>query len=176
MVERLLAATACKENFYAEDRSRHSRRHRHGGPALCQVPAGHPWFELTWVGASDRSAGKKYRDATSWRLDGAMPAIGRRSDGGRLQARQCAAPAVLGHGCLGGHRDRARVRRRPATWWSRIRRTIAWSADVPLLVPEVNPDHLKLIPVAAAQSRLEGPDRHQSELLHGGADDGARRR
>ena len=33
----------------------------------------HPWFELPWVGASDRSAGKKYRDATSWRLDGAMP-------------------------------------------------------------------------------------------------------
>ena len=34
---------------------------------------GHPWFEVKWVGASDRSAGKKYRDATSWRLDGAMP-------------------------------------------------------------------------------------------------------
>ena len=34
----------------------------------------HPQFELTWVGASDRSAGKKYRDATSWRLDGTMPA------------------------------------------------------------------------------------------------------
>jgi aspartate-semialdehyde dehydrogenase len=27
----------------------------------------HPWFDLTWVGASDRSAGKKYREATSWR-------------------------------------------------------------------------------------------------------------
>ena len=24
---------------------------------------GHPWFDLTWLGASDRSAGKKYRDA-----------------------------------------------------------------------------------------------------------------
>ena len=35
---------------------------------------GHPWFKLTWIGASDRSAGKKYRDATSWRLEGGMPA------------------------------------------------------------------------------------------------------
>ena len=35
---------------------------------------GHPWFEITWLGASDRSAGKLYRDATSWRLDGEMPA------------------------------------------------------------------------------------------------------
>ena len=33
----------------------------------------HPWFEIAWVGASDRSAGKPYREATSWRLDGAMP-------------------------------------------------------------------------------------------------------
>ena len=35
---------------------------------------GHPWFKLTWLGASDRSAGKKLREATSWRLEGEMPA------------------------------------------------------------------------------------------------------
>ena len=35
---------------------------------------GHPWFQLTWLGASDRSAGKKLKDATSWRLEGEMPA------------------------------------------------------------------------------------------------------
>ena len=33
---------------------------------------GHPWFDLKWVGASDRSAGKKYRDAMNWHL-GAVP-------------------------------------------------------------------------------------------------------
>ena len=33
----------------------------------------HPWFNLTWLGASDRSAGKSYREATSWRLGGVMP-------------------------------------------------------------------------------------------------------
>src|SRR5438270_13267293 len=35
---------------------------------------GHPWFALTWLGASDRSAGKKYRDAAKWHLDGSTPA------------------------------------------------------------------------------------------------------
>jgi len=35
---------------------------------------GHPWFDLTWLGASDRSAGKKYRDAAKWHLDGSTPA------------------------------------------------------------------------------------------------------
>ncbi len=34
----------------------------------------HPWFESTWLGASDRSAGKPYREATTWRLGGVTPA------------------------------------------------------------------------------------------------------
>src|SRR3954447_10241026 len=34
----------------------------------------HPWFKLVWLGASDRSSGKMLKDATSWRLDGEMPA------------------------------------------------------------------------------------------------------
>src|SRR6202049_1964330 len=33
----------------------------------------HPWFDLTWLGASDRSAGKPYSEATSWRVGGVMP-------------------------------------------------------------------------------------------------------
>src|SRR3984957_20852998 len=33
---------------------------------------GHPWFDLTWLGASDRSAGKKYADAMTWHL-GVVP-------------------------------------------------------------------------------------------------------
>ncbi len=44
------------------------------GQHFAEFLQNHPWFELTWVGASDRSAGKKYSDATSWRLDGVMPA------------------------------------------------------------------------------------------------------
>src|ERR1035438_5378264 len=35
---------------------------------------GHPWFDLKWLGASDRSAGKKYKDAMTWHLAGGVPA------------------------------------------------------------------------------------------------------
>ena len=43
----------------------------------------HPWFEVKWLGASDRSAGKKYREATGWRLDGVMPgSVGELTVGG----------------------------------------------------------------------------------------------
>ena len=34
---------------------------------------GNPWFDLKWLGASDRSAGKKYRDAMTWHLPGGTP-------------------------------------------------------------------------------------------------------
>src|SRR5207247_8856280 len=33
----------------------------------------HPWFDVRWLGASDRSAGKKYRDAADWHLGGITP-------------------------------------------------------------------------------------------------------
>ena len=33
----------------------------------------HPWFDLTFLAASDRSAGKPYREATTWRLGGETP-------------------------------------------------------------------------------------------------------
>ena len=34
---------------------------------------GHPWFDLTWLGASDRSAGKLYASAATWHLGGTTP-------------------------------------------------------------------------------------------------------
>jgi len=44
------------------------------GQEFIRFLQGHPWFDIAWLGASDRSAGKPYREATTWRLDGAMPA------------------------------------------------------------------------------------------------------
>ena len=42
-------------------------------------------------------------------------------------------------------------------------------ADVPLLIPEINPDHLKIIPLQQRNRGWKGPDRDQSELLDHGA-------
>ena len=36
--------------------------------------AGHPWFSLTWLAASERSEGRRYRDAAPWRLPTPMSA------------------------------------------------------------------------------------------------------
>jgi aspartate-semialdehyde dehydrogenase len=105
----------------------------------------HPWFDLTWVGASDRSAGKKYAEATSWRLDGAMP----KGIAG-LEVQECKP----------GNAPKLMFSATDASVATEIERAFAsaghvvvsnsrnhrMAADVPLLVPEINADHLKLIP------------------------------
>ncbi len=104
---------------------------------------GHPWFKLTWLGASDRSAGKKLRDATQWRLDGEMPAS--------------AADIVVSES-KPGNAPRLVFSAMDASVATDIERAFAEAGhvvvsnsrnhrmepDIPLLVPEVNPSHLSL--------------------------------
>ena len=44
------------------------------GQRLIQLLSEHPWFEIAWLAASDRSAGKRYEDACRWKLDTPLPA------------------------------------------------------------------------------------------------------
>src|SRR3977135_1949198 len=37
------------------------------GQQFIALLANHPWFKVTWLGASQRSGGKAYRDAAAWR-------------------------------------------------------------------------------------------------------------
>jgi aspartate-semialdehyde dehydrogenase len=112
----------------------------------------HPWFDLTWLGASDRSAGKKYADATNWRLDGEMPETVR-----NLTVQESAP----------GSAPRLVFSSMDASVATEIERAFAQAGhvvvsnsrnfrmepDVPLLVPEINADHLKIIPL---QQRRRG--------------------
>jgi aspartate-semialdehyde dehydrogenase len=113
---------------------------------------GHPWFDLKWLGASDRSAGKKYRDAMTWHLAGTTP-----------------EPAVdlTVEECKPGNAPRLVFSAMDASVATEIERAFAQAGhivvsnsrnhrmerDVPLLVPEINPDHLKL---ALVQQRGRG--------------------
>ena len=43
------------------------------GQQFIALLAQHPWFKVTWLGASERSAGKAFRDAAAWRLSTPLP-------------------------------------------------------------------------------------------------------
>lgn len=107
----------------------------------------HPWFEVTWVGASDRSAGKLYKDATSWRLDGVTP-----ENIAKLTVDEC-KPSPTAPKLMFSATDASvatEIERAFATAGHVVvsnSRNHRMDADVPLLVPEVNADHLGLLPL-----------------------------
>ncbi len=105
---------------------------------------GHPWFNLTWLGASDRSAGKTLKDATAWRLDGDMPASVANivvSDGKPGRAPQLVFSAMDASVATEIERDFAQAGHIVVS----NSRNHRMEADVPLLVPEINPGHLALL-------------------------------
>ena len=43
------------------------------GQRFVRAPGNHPWFEVAWLAASDRSSGKPYGEAVRWKLDTPLP-------------------------------------------------------------------------------------------------------
>ena len=105
----------------------------------------HPWFELTWLGASERSAGKAYAEAANWVQDTPMPdAIAGKTV--RAAAPGDGAPALLFSAMdasVAGDIEQAFAKAGHFVV-SNSRNHRMWP-DVPLLVPEINPGHLRLL-------------------------------
>jgi aspartate-semialdehyde dehydrogenase len=115
------------------------------GQHFIKFLAGHPWFRITFLGASERSAGKKYREATSWRLAGTMPA-----EVADLTVSDCApagAPKLVFSAMDAG--VATEIERAFAQAGHTVvsnSRNHRMEPDVPLLVPEVNASHLAVLP------------------------------
>jgi len=115
----------------------------------------HPWFEVTWLGASDRSAGKTYGAAAKWHLGGVAPDA--------IRDR-------IVEECKPGNAPRLLFSATDASVATEIEQAFAGAGhvvvsnsknhrmdrDVPLLVPEINPGHLKLIPGQQRQRGWKG--------------------
>src|SRR5215211_2333550 len=114
------------------------------GQRFIQLLADHPQFEVTAVAASDRSQGKAYGDACTWRLGGEMPASV------RSMPVQPPAPPLdcdLVFSSLPGDIARESEGSFAAAGYPVISNSSAFrmDEDVPLLIPEVNHQHLGLI-------------------------------
>jgi aspartate-semialdehyde dehydrogenase len=114
------------------------------GQRFIQMLEGHPWFEVAWLAASDRSEGKSYAEAARWRLktpiptavaamrvspaipDGAPRVIFAALDAGIAAELE---PRFADAGCAVVSNSSA----------------LRMQQDVPLVIPEVNADHIKLI-------------------------------
>ncbi len=117
------------------------------GQRFIQFLAHHPTFEVTCLAASERSAGKRYRDATNWIIDAPMPdTIGDQQVVGLEAALRDEEVRVV-FSALPGAQARdlepryAKAGKAVFTNASPHRMT----PGVPLLIPEVNPDHLDMV-------------------------------
>ena len=114
------------------------------GQRFIQLLEHHPQFEVAALAASDRSQGKTYAEACTWRLPGEMPEAVK-----EIMVKPPAPPldcdfvfsSLPGDIAKAAEEDFARAGY-PVISNSSSHRM---GADVPLLIPEVNPDHLELI-------------------------------
>ncbi len=114
------------------------------GQRFIQLLEHHPWFEVAWLAASDRSEGKTYEEATRWRLKTPMPArvaamrVSPATPDGAPRIILAALDAAIA----------AEMEPRFASAGCAVvsnSSALRMHQNVPLVIPEVNADHLKLI-------------------------------
>src|SRR5258707_2804320 len=125
------------------------------GQQFVALLAHHPWFHVAWLGASERSAGKAYRDATSWRLSAPLPdeVAGLRVEA----AAPGAAPQLVFSGLdssVAGEIEAAFAQAGHVIVTNS--RNYRLFDTVPLLIPEVNADHLALLDAQGAAQGWSG--------------------
>jgi len=125
------------------------------GQQFVALLAGHPWFRVRWLGASQRSEGKAYRDATAWRLPAPLDdAVARMPVDAATPGR---APQLVFSGLdssVAGEIEGA-FAEAGHTIVSNAR-NYRMDATVPLLIPEINADHLALLTAQAAARGWKG--------------------
>jgi aspartate-semialdehyde dehydrogenase len=116
------------------------------GQRFIELLQNHPWFELVALAASDQHGGRPYAEATSWRLGGEMPA-----SVAPLPVLPCRPEALPGvkiafsalPGEIAGDIEIAFAQAGVAVFSNAKNHRMA--PDVPLLIPEVNPEHVATI-------------------------------
>src|SRR5690606_32244565 len=114
------------------------------GQKFVELLDGHPWFEIVALTASDRSAGKAYREAVNWIGSRAIPA-GVAEMTIRETRPDFDADFVFSGLDAGVAGDIEATFAEAGYPVISNARNYRMEADVPLLIPEVNPDHIALI-------------------------------
>ena len=125
------------------------------GQSFIRLLADHPWFRLAELAASERSAGKRYGDAARW-IGDSMPEAARDMIVLPCDPERVASPLVFSalDSSVAGEVELA---------FARAGRLVLSNAknfrmdeDVPLVIPEVNADHLAILEAQRAARGWSG--------------------
>ena len=114
------------------------------GQRFTQLLEDHPQFEITALAASDRSAGKRFSEACAWKLPGSIPASVRDIV---VQPIEPPLECDLVFSSLPSSVARETEEAFARAGYPVISNSSSYrmDEDVPLLIPEINADHLGLI-------------------------------
>ena len=125
------------------------------GQKFIKLLENHPWFEVTEVAASERSAGRRYEEAVAWKQNTPIPAAVR-----SLDVKPCTPDLdcrVVFSGLdasVAGQIEEDLARAGYIVLSNSKNHRL--DADVPLVIPEINPDHLDLIPIQRSNRGSKG--------------------
>jgi aspartate-semialdehyde dehydrogenase len=125
------------------------------GQRFIQLLEHHPWFEVAWLAASDRSEGKLYSDAARWRLKTPLPpAVAKMKVS---PATPEGAPKIV-FAALDSAIAAELEPRFAEAGCAVVSNSSAlrMQEDVPLVIPEVNGDHIKLIDIQSWRKKSGG--------------------
>jgi aspartate-semialdehyde dehydrogenase len=125
------------------------------GQRFIQLLEHHPWFEVAWLAASERSEGRPYAEAARWRMKTAMPT--RVAPMQVSMASPEGAPKVIFAALDSG--IAAELEPKFAAAGCAVvsnSSALRMQSDVPLVIPEVNPDNIKLIECQAWRMKSGG--------------------
>jgi aspartate-semialdehyde dehydrogenase len=126
------------------------------GQSFIRLLVNHPWFELTELAASERSAGKPYADAAKWISAEPMPA-----SVANMTVKPCDPASVTADIVFSALDAVAAQDAEPA--FARAGKMVLTNAknyrmdpDVPLVIAEVNPDHLGVLDAQRKNRKWSG--------------------
>ena len=133
------------------------------GQRFISILDNHPWFEVAAIGASPRSAGKTYEEAVGgrWKLDGDIPESVKNitiQDVSDVDAIASQADFCLSAVDMSKDQIRAIEEAYARTETPVVSNNSAhrWTPDVPMIIPEINPEHTDVI---AFQKKRLGTER-----------------
>jgi len=124
------------------------------GQNFIRLLANHPWFEITYLAASEASAGKKYCDAVQnrWHIQGEIPLNVKNmivEDAGKID--KAIGKCSLMFSAVSLSKDEVKILEAgyAAKGFAVVSANSAFrlTPDVPVLIPEINYDHINIIPI-----------------------------
>src|SRR5829696_5310319 len=126
------------------------------GQSFIRLLADHPWFDVSQLAASERSAGRKYVDATRWIGGSGIPDSVRDVSVLPCDPDEVSAPIVFSALDANVAGDVEAAFAHAGRLVLSNAKNFRMDRDVPLVIPEVNSDHLSLLDVQRANRGWKG--------------------